>query len=543
MTRSYADFIANFSADTINDGFMGDLADGLNVCEEICDRHCGDNRVSVRHEGLDGTVTELTYEQLRDMSARFAAFLTAQGIGRGDRVAALLPRSPALIVVLLGTLRVGGVYQPLFTAFGPSAIEYRVGQSGAKLIVSDAENWSKLDGVADCPPLMFVGDGDAPAEPAAAHRYDDAMAHPADFTPVRVGPNEPMLQMFTSGTTGKSKGVSVPVRALVSFDVYMRDVMGVRADDVYWNIADPGWAYGLYYALVGPMLIGVTTHFNQAGFTVDNTFSFLERHGITNLAGAPTAYRMLMAATDELAKYPGIRVERASSAGEPLNPEIVTWMQDALGAVIRDQYGQTETAMFVCNYHEVDHQLRDASMGYALPGHRAVALNDDFEEVGAGETGQLAVDRDASPLLIFQGYDGGRTNPYHGKYYLTGDMVIAHGDGSFSYTGRDDDIIASAGYRIGPADVESALIEHPAVIESGVVGKPDEKRGHIVKAYVVLKPGINDTDALAEELQQHVRNRLSTHAFPREVTFVDELPKTPSGKIQRFILRERAASE
>jgi len=204
----------------------------------------------------------------------------------------------------------------------------------------------------------------------------------------------------------------------------------------------------------------------------------------------------------------------ANSAGEPLNPEIVSWVQRAFGCLVCDQYGQTETGMTSANFHELEHPFREASMGYQLPGYRLVALDSNFNEVGPGESGELAVDIDNSPLYFFQGYTWGEKNPYRGKYYLTGDVVINNGDGSHSYTGRDDDIIASAGYRIGPADVESTLLEHEAVVESAVVGKPDEKRGAIVKAYVVIHPQFDAGDELAEVLQQHVRNRLSTHAFP-----------------------------
>jgi acetyl-CoA synthetase len=208
-----------------------------------------------------------------------------------------------------------------------------------------------------------------------------------------------------------------------------------------------------------------------------------------------------------------------------------------------DQYGQTETGMVSANFHAVTHEYRTACMGYPLPGYRLVALDADLKEVGAGQTGELAIDVEQSPQFFFQGYTWEEKNPFKGKYYLTGDIVISNGDGSHSYTGRDDDIIASAGYRIGPADVESTLLEHPAVTESAVVGKPDEKRGSIVKAYVVIRSEYEEGSALVEELQQFVRKRLSTHSFPREIEFVEDLPKTPSGKLQRFLLRQRAVDE
>ena len=239
----------------------------------------------------------------------------------------------------------------------------------------------------------------------------------------------------------------------------------------------------------------------------------------------------------------GLRI--ASSAGEPLNPEVVNWIRNRHFCPVKDHYGQTETGMTCCNFHGLEHPVREGSMGYASPGHKVVALNEKNEEVGAGEVGQLAVDVKASPLFHFDGYTWGEKDPFVKGYYLTGDMVVCHGDGCFSFSGRDDDIITTAGYRVGPADVESTLLEHAAVAESGVVGKPDEKRGSIIKAYVVIKSdqAPADEQALKDELQELVRRRLSTHAFPREIEFVDELPKTPSGKIQRFVLRNKAQEE
>lgn len=534
MVMSYQAYMEQFSVASIEAELLGDLQSGFNVCQEICDRYAEGDRIGLRYQSVDGQVSEHSFAELKEKSARFANYLTSIGIGKGDRVAALLPRTPELMVVILGTLRAGAVYQPLFTAFGSGAIEYRTDKAGTKLIVTDATNRHKLDDVNNCPPILMAGDEFAATLAAQSDRFE----------PVVIGADEPFLQMFTSGTVGKSKGVHVPAKALLAFHVYMKYAIGLRQDDVYWNVADPGWAYGLYYAVVGPLLLGNTTHFNEAGFTAQNTFDFLRQHKITNLAAAPTAYRMLMANDHLLGETPepfSLRV--GSSAGEPLNPEVINWIDRRLACPVMDHYGQTETGMTACNHHELAHQQRTASMGYSMPGYRVVALDGDYQEVGEGETGQLAVDMDNSPLFFFQGYTWNEKQPYHGKYYLTGDVVEAHGDGAFTFAGRDDDIITSAGYRIGPADVESTLIEHDCVAESGVVAKPDAERGSIVKAFVVLKQGFDASDELADELKQFVRKRLSTHSFPREIDFVEELPKTPSGKIQRFLLRQRAEQE
>lgn len=537
----YKKFIDGFSVADIEEHLLGDRASGFSICSEICERYADGDRIALRHESMNGIVSEYSFADLNRRAAQFANYLDSCGIGRGDRVACLLPRTVELFVVVLGTLRAGAVYQPMFTAFGAGAIEYRIEKAGTRLIVTDEANRSKLDEVKNCPPVMLVTErtmenGDAVFEEALGGQS-------SDFEAVVIGAKDPFLQMFTSGTVGKSKGVAVPAEALLSMFIYMKYGIGLEPEDVYWNVADPGWAYGLFYAVVGPLLLGHTTHINEAGFTAANTLEFLCKHGITNLAAAPTAYRMLMANEGLLDVVGDLRLRCASSAGEPLNPEVVHWINRKLGCPVGDHYGQTEIGMTVCSHHGLEHPRRIGSMGYAMPGYCVVALKDDFSEASAGETGQLAVDMDASTLYYFQGYTWDEKKPFHGRYYLTGDVVEAHGDGAFTFAGRDDDIISSAGYRIGPADVESTLIEHAAVAESGVVAKPHPERGAIVKAYVVLNRGFEANDTLADELQQHVRNRLSTHAFPREIEFMTELPKTPSGKIQRFMLRQRAVAE
>ena len=541
----YADVYKNFDPAALEAEILdGSLENGLNVCHEICDKWAVDpKKVALYYEKGDGGDGVLTFAELKEQSARFANYLTSQGIGKGDRVAGLLPRSPELLIVIAGALRAGAVYQPLFTAFGSGAIEYRLERAGTKLVVTDPANYPKLNDVKDCSPVLCI-DADKAGTGIPDFRTTLAEQKP-DFEPVLIKGTDPFLQMFTSGTVGKSKGVAVPARALMAFYVYMKYAIDLRDDDTFWNVADPGWAYGLYYAVVGPLLMGHATHFNPGAFTPESTYDMIRKYKITNLAAAPTAYRLLKANDHVLPEGENLGLRVASSAGEPLNPEVVNWIKNRHYCPVMDHYGQTETGMTCCNFHALAHPVRQGSMGYSSPGHKVVALNEKNEEVGEGEVGQIAVDVKASPLFHFDGYTWGEKDPFVKGYYLTGDMAICHGDGSFSFSGRDDDIITTAGYRVGPADVESTLLEHAAVAESGVVAKPDEKRGSIIKAYVVIKGDQQPADdqALRDELQELVRRRLSTHAFPREIEFVDELPKTPSGKIQRFVLRNRAQDE
>lgn len=541
----YNDVYNNFDPAALEAAILdGRLDSGLNVCHEICDKWADDpQRVALYYEKDGGGEGVLTFAELKEQSARFANYLSTCGIGKGDRVAGLLPRSPELLIVIAGALRAGAVYQPLFTAFGSGAIEYRLERAGTRLVVTDPANYPKMTEVNNAPPVICVN---ASESGAAIPDFASKLAEQdAGFEPVMIKGTDPFLQMFTSGTVGKAKGVAVPARALMAFYVYMKYAIDLRESDRYWNVADPGWAYGLYYAVVGPLLMGHATHFNPGAFTPESTYDMIRKYKITNLAAAPTAYRLLKANDHVLPEGENLGLRVASSAGEPLNPEVVNWIRNRHYCPVKDHYGQTETGMTCCNFHGLSHPVRQGSMGYSSPGHKVVALNENNEEVGEGETGQLAVDVNASPLFHFDGYTWGEKDPFVKGYYLTGDMVICHGDGSFSFSGRDDDIITTAGYRVGPADVESTLLEHAAVAESGVVAKPDDKRGSIIKAYVVIKAGQEpgDDDALRTELQELVRRRLSTHAYPREIEFVDELPKTPSGKIQRFVLRNRAKDE
>lgn len=546
-TNHYAAFMADFSMDQVEAKFLGNLKEGFNACIECCDKQVlagKGEETALYYEGLDGISSSHSWAELQQKSARFANFLKSQGVKAGDRISCMLPRTPDLLVVVLGTWRIGAVYQPLFTAFGYEAIEYRIAQCDARVVVTDAANRSKFDQVNNLPVVVQVCDDKSQADAKGDLHFDTVMSEVSDeCEPVVLDAEQPFLQMFTSGTVGKSKGVAVPLKALLGFYIYMKYAIGLDEDDKYWNVADPGWAYGLYYAITGPLCMGVATHFNEAGFTTENTYEMLEKYQITNLAAAPTAYRMMMASNAHEQMKPDLVLRRASSAGEPLSPEVVNWVSDVLKCPVMDHYGQTETGMTCCNHHSLEHEVSIGAMGYAMPGYRVVALDENYNEVSPGEEGQFAVDMENSPAFFFQGYTWQEKKPFHGKYYLTGDMVFENRNGIFQFSGRDDDIITTAGYRVGPADVEGTVLEHDAVAESAAVGKPDEKRGHIIKSYVVLREGHEGSDELVQDIQNLVRERLSTHAFPREIEFVDQLPKTPSGKIQRFILRKQAHDE
>lgn len=543
--KSYADYYNNFDMDALLKEIFGAyLDDRLNAYMACCGRHVRAGRadnIALVHEDTAGKTTRMSFGELDKASAQVAHLLQSYGIQAGDRVATMLPRTPELLVIVLATWRLGAVYQPLFTAFGYDAIKYRMDKAKTKVVFTNQDNRGKFEDLAQQTKMVLVG-SHAESDTWGDDNYSEMMAtQPQSIDPVLLDSAASFLQMFTSGTVGKSKGVNVPLTALPAFYLYMRYAIDLREADNYWNMADPGWAYGLYYAVTGPLLLGITTYFNEAGFDATNTRDFMVRHKITNLASSPTAFRMMKssgvfedALKDDTAR---LSLRCANSAGETLNTEVVNWVESYLGCKVCDQYGQTETGMTCCEHHALAHECPVGSMGMALPGHTLVVLDDDMQVLPDGEQGQLAVVVSQSPAFYFSGYSWNEKEAFVGDCYLTGDVVERHHDGTYWFLGRDDDIIITAGYRVGPTDVENTVLEHDAVAESAAVGVPDEVRGHTIKSYVVLKEGIEGSDEIAQQIKDLVRKRLSAHAYPREVEFVTALPKTPSGKIQRFLLR------
>ncbi|WP_416562920.1 AMP-binding protein [Nocardia testacea] len=523
-----------------------DAYDGPDACaaELLCDRHPAD-AVAFTVIDSDLSAVDLTYGELRARSERFAAALAGLGVGAGDQVATLMAKSVDLVVVLLGIWRRGAVHVPLFTAFAPPAIAFRLQASGASVVIADPDQVGKLAPGGDMPAeppwrTIVTGTADAPG----ALRMDELPAAGAGTEPpAAVGGDGLLVQLFTSGTTGTPKGVPIPVRALASFHAYQEFALDVRPGDVFWNAADPGWAYGLYYAILGPLASGTRSLLLHAGFSPELTWQVLERFGVTNFAAAPTVYRALRAAE------PGnpVRLRRASSAGEPLTPEVVAWSAEHLGVAVRDHYGQTEHGMVICNawHDDLEAPAPAGSMGRPLPGWACAVLADDADtEAPTGELGRIAIDAERSALLWFLGYldapeQTAQRFTADGRWYLTGDAGSRDADGYFHFSARDDDVIIMSGYRIGPFDVESVLVLHDQVAEAAVVGLPDELRGEVLEAFVVLRGDTAGTPELEAQLQTLVKQKFAAHAYPRRVHFVSTLPKTPSGKVQRFLLRQQ----
>ena len=540
MTSNYQQAQQSFELQQAAKRFLSGSTDALNACYECCDRHALPGRIALFWQGKDGRKVQYTFRELQQRASQFANFLKSQGVGKGDRVSGLLPRTPELIITILATWRIGAVYQPLFTAFGPKAIEHRLKLAQSKLVVTDVGNRDKLHEVEDCPAIVTVTGAKGTGLYQGDYSFWAEVSRQSEQCElVMMNIQDPFLLMFTSGTTGPAKPLKVPLKALIAFGGYMQDAIGLRTEDSFWNIADPGWAYGLYYGITGPLLLGHPTIFYEGAFTSDSLCQIVQDYGVNNLAGAPTAYRMMMAADqNQMAKLRG-KLRVVSSAGEPLNPEVFRWFKQVLDAPIYDHYGQTEVGMVVCNHHALQHEVRAGSAGFASPGYRVVAVDEQGQELGADTPGILAVDISQSPMMWFGGYEESRKSPFVGHYYLTGDTAEIHADGSMSFVGRSDDVITTSGYRVGPFDVESALLEHDAVIEAAVIGVPDPERTEVIKAFVILAGEHLASPELQHELSQFVKKRLSAHAYPRLIEFVSELPKTPSGKIQRFLLRNQ----
>jgi len=510
----------------------------------LCDRH-PPGAIAYRVVAPDLSWTALNFDELRSESSRLAAGFWSLGVRPGDRIATLMGKSRWYLATVMAIWRLGAVHVPLFTAFAPAPVAFRLAASGCKLVVCDPAQRGKLVSSAmrpeDCA-WRIVTAGTSDGETLTLKELRDG--NPADFGSARLGGDAPLIHIYTSGTTGYPRGVIVPLRAVASFHAYATYGLGLLPDDVFWNAADPGWAYGLYLGVVASLATGVSSVLLQGGFSAQVTLGVLSSLAVTNFAAAPTVFRALRASG---LRAPGRIVLRcASSAGEPLTHEVSDWSQAVLGVPVHDHYGQTELGMIINNHHHprLRLPLRSGSIGRAMPGWKADVLAMDSDgPAPVGSMGRLAVDSTQSPLAWFKGY---ADDPAHsatkicggGRWRLTGDCAKVDEEGYFHFAAREDDVIIMAGYRIGPAEIESVLLSHPAVCECAVVAAPDEIRGEVLEAFVVLQDGYEAGEHLTREIQEWVKSRYAAHAYPRRIHYAHELPKTPSGKVQRFVLRQ-----
>jgi acetyl-CoA synthetase len=533
----------------------GAATDAINIGVEALDRQVQrglGGRLAVCFLGRDGAREDYSYAALLGAANRCANALSQLGVQRGERVFSLLGRGPPLHTVALGTLRAGLVFCPLFSAFGPEPVRTRLQLGGARVLVTtDVLYERKVAPIrASLPELKHVlivrSSGAAAALPRDTLDFGALLAGAAaTFTPVATSAEDPALLHFTSGTTGQPKGVLLVHAAVVAQHVSARLALDLKAEDRYWCTADPGWVTGMAYGVIAPLVAGVTSIVDQEEFDPERWYRLLAEERITVWYTAPTAIRMLMKAGTDLVRahaYPSLRF--LASVGEPLNPEAVLWGCEAFSMPFHDNWWQTETGgIMIANYAAVD--IKPGSMGLPLPGIEATIIR--RSEDGGGEVvtepdviGELALRRGWPSM--FRGYlnnEAKYRSCFIGEWYLSGDLAKRDADGYYWFVGRGDDVIKAAGHLISPFEVESALLTHPAVAQAGVIGVPDPVAGAAVKAFVELKPGVTGDAALRRDLLAHARRRLGAAIAPRDIAFVDSLPRTRSGKIMRRVLRAR----
>ena len=503
------------------------------------------DRVCLEHFDPGGNHARMTYGELSARSSAVAGALRGLGIGRGERVALLLPQSFETVIAHVAIYKMGGIALPLALLFGVEALEYRLKVAGASAIITNRFGWERLKDIrANLPQLkhvVLVGDAVA----GETLTFADLLAHAPLSEPVTTGPDDPALMIFTSGTTGAPKG------ALHGHRVLAGHIPGIQfahhylpqPDDKMWTPSDWAWAGGLLNALLPSLLLGIPVVSSPAQkFDPDTAFRIMADMKVRNAFIPPTALRLLSAVERPREKY-DLCLRTIGSAGESLGRETYEWAKRALGLTVNEFYGQTE-CNFVLSSSVLFGVSRAGAIGRTVPGHRVAILTPEGREAATGETGQIAIHK-SSPSM-FLGYwqaPEATAAKFSGDWLLTGDQGRQDAEGYVEFFGRDDDVITSSGYRIGPGEIEDCLLGHPAVRLAAAIGKPDRLRTEIVKAYVVLAPGYQPTEALADEISEWVKTRLSMHEYPREVEFIDALPMTTTGKIIRRELRERSVLE
>lgn len=548
----YEKTCAGFSWEAVRNELSGlPEGKGLNIAHEAVDRQAAGplrDRLAFRWLGKDGAVQDFTFGDLKEQSSCFANILKRLGVGKGERVFVLAGRIPALYIAALGCLKNISVFCPLFSAFGPEPIRQRLSRGDARLLVTTERQYvKKIAAIRDSLPLLrhvLLTDVDADLDGTVLSLPRLMAEASAEFTIPPTDPEDMAVLHFTSGTTGMPKGAVHVHDALLTHLVTGRYVMDFHPADIFWCTADPGWVTGSSYGIIAPLLHGVTSIIDEADFDAERWYRILEEQRVTVWYTAPTAIRMLMrAAIEPRKRFDLSSLRLIHSVGEPLNPEAVVWGERVLGLPIHDNWWQTETGgIMIANYAAME--IRPGSMGRPLPGIEAAVVRrtDDSVDVltEPDVEGELAL-RPGWPSM-FRAYlhDEERYRKcFVSGWYITGDLAKRDGDGYFWFVGRADDIIKTSGHMVGPFEVESALMEHPAVAEAGVIGKPEPIIGEIVKAFVCLKPGFEPTDKLRLELIGFGRTRLGSAVAPKEMEFVDSLPRTRSGKIMRRLLKAR----
>jgi acetyl-CoA synthetase len=495
-----------------------------NIASDVCDKHPRDKPAMI-HEDFEGNVRRLTWGELQDLANRFANVLRAHGVERGDRVAMLLPPTPETAAAFFGTWKAGAILLSMSVLYGDDGIRHRLGDSQSKLLVTNAANVDRIDRSL-IEHLLIL---------------DDSLFErgSTEFDTVDTAADDPAQLYYSSGTTGLAKGILHAHRYILAHEefIYCHDV---QDGELFHGMGEWAWAAGIC-PLIGPWRLGAVqaVYQREGGFDPGKQLDFLSRHEVANVFATPTAIRSMMSISDAGTRYPQ-KFRIVCSAGEPLNPEAIRWFREQYGVTVFDFYGLTESYPLCGNFPFME--VREGSMGRPMPGWEVAILDEDERPVASGERGEICLRARSNPhypLGYWNRPPEDSEEVFGGDWFHSKDAARTDEDGYYWYEGRADDVIISAGYRIGPFEVESACLEHPAVAEAAVVASPDERRGNVVKAFVVLASGYEDSDQLADEIKAYVRDQHSAYAYPRLIEFVPDLPKTLTGKIRRIELRQR----
>ena len=531
----------NRSYQEVYGAFRWNIPRHFNIGVEICDRHAphGD-RTALFFENADGDESRLDFAELKSHSDRFANALRALGVGRGDRVGIVLPQRAETVIAHVAVYKLGAVALPLSVLFGRDALAYRLSDSGAKVVITDAGRARTIDSIRDEAPSLetVVVCREGPDET----EFWSLLGRGAgEFSAETTASDDPAILIYTSGTTGPPKGALIAHRGLLGnltgFELSQNYFP--QPGDLMWTPADWAWTGGLLDGLVPSLYYGVPVLGYDGGkFNPEKAFELMQKYEVRNAFIPPTALKMMMKVPVSGRRY-RLNMRSIMSAGEQVGAEVVRWAEDTLRVEVNEMWGQTEFNYLVGNCAEM-FPLKAGSMGRPYPGHVVDVIDDDGKPMPDGEVGELAAKR-GDPVM-FLGYwknEAATADKFVGDWFCTGDVGYRDEEGYLWFVGRKDDVISSAGHRVGPGEVEDSLLKHPAVAQTAVVGSPDELRGNIIKAFIVLTDGHSPSEALVEDIQRSVRARLAAHEYPREIEFVSELPMTTTGKVRRIELRQR----